>query len=349
MKIFKPISIVSVVLVLFVVSSMSAFAANQKRIDLDATNYFTVSGYDTETSSEWGSNGSEKLIFSDYNSRSPITITYEVDKALVTVILFSYETKQPDPAPHTFTTQETTQIATKTRKIENPGGGQTWGIRTEVLDSVTFHEPGYYHVKIKQDDGKVHNLFVHILKEGEPASTAAPETKPSEPTATAAPEAKPSEPAATATTPDKSLSVTARPTASAIIVEGQAQDFEVYNINDNNYFKLRDLAMAVNGSGKQFEVSWDAEKNAINLLSTSAYTPVGGEMAISGQPKTTTGMLTTSKIYKDGQEVQLTAYNIGGNNYFKLRDIAQAFNIGVTWDAKTKTIAINTSIDYISE
>lgn len=142
---------------------------------------------------------------------------------------------------------------------------------------------------------------------------------------------------------------TAKPTSASVVVNGKPMAFEAYTINDNNYFKLRDLAMAVNGSGKQFAVSWDAGKNAINLISASAYTPVGGEMTVSGQSKTTTGKLPTSKIYKDGQEVQLTAYNIGGNNYFKLRDIAQAFNIGVTWDGKTKTIGIDTSINYIRE
>ncbi|MGO4373315.1 hypothetical protein AB4Z21_21620 [Paenibacillus sp. MCAF20] len=45
-------------------------------------------------------------------------------------------------------------------------------------------------------------------------------------------------------------------------------------------------------------------------------------------------------------EAPLKAYNIGGNNYFKLRDIAKVFNIGVTWDASTSTIGIDTSLAY---
>jgi hypothetical protein len=142
---------------------------------------------------------------------------------------------------------------------------------------------------------------------------------------------------------------TAKPTSASVVVNGKQFAFEAYTINGNNFFKLRDLAMGVNGSEKQFEVSWDADKNAINLISASPYTPVGGEMVISAEPKSVTGFATTSKIYKDGKEIQFTAYNIGGNNYFKLRDIAQAFNIGVTWDGKTQTIAIDTAVDYIPE
>ena len=62
-----------------------------------------------------------------------------------------------------------------------------------------------------------------------------------------------------------------------------------------------------------------------------------------------TALLNISKIYKDGAEVSLTAYTIEGNNYFKLRDIAKAFDIGVTWDGATNTVGIDTSVGYVEE
>lgn len=37
-------------------------------------------------------------------------------------------------------------------------------------------------------------------------------------------------------------------------------------------------------------------------------------------------------IYVDGQKVAMTAYNIGGNNYVKLRDIGQQVGFNVYWD-----------------
>lgn len=147
----------------------------------------------------------------------------------------------------------------------------------------------------------------------------------------------------------KGTSVTTAPSASNVLVNGSEVAFEAYNINGNNFFKLRDLAMAVNGSEKQFEVSWDAANNAINLLSSRAYTPVGGELAVSAKPESKRAMSTNSKIYVNGEEIQLTAYHIDGNNYFELRDIAKVFNIGVTWDGNTKTAGIDTMIDYKEE
>lgn len=136
-----------------------------------------------------------------------------------------------------------------------------------------------------------------------------------------------------------------KPTNSKVLVDGKDTAFDAYNIENNNYFKLRDLATVVNGTEKQFEVQYDNSKKAINLLSNQAYTPAGGEM-VKGDGSSKPAAVNTAKIYKDGKEISLKAYTIGGFNYFKLRDIAKAFNIGVTFDKATETIGIDTKISY---
>ena len=134
----------------------------------------------------------------------------------------------------------------------------------------------------------------------------------------------------------------ATPTPSKVVVDGAEKDFDAYLIYGNNYFKLRDLATVVDRTEKQFDVSWDDKNKAINLISGKSYTPVGGEM-VGGKAQKVESTLNNSTIYKDGSEIELVSYNINGNNYFKLRDIASAFDIGVTWDDETKTIGINTA------
>lgn len=141
------------------------------------------------------------------------------------------------------------------------------------------------------------------------------------------------------------FSVQAAPTASNVLVNGKQTAFDAYNIDDNNYFKPRDLAYALSGSDKQFGVTWDGANNAILLTSGAAYTPVGGEMESKGA-EARTAAPTSSKILLDGKEIALTAYNIGDNNYFKLRDIGQAFDFGVTWDGAKNTISIDTATGY---
>ena len=139
---------------------------------------------------------------------------------------------------------------------------------------------------------------------------------------------------------------TAVPTSASVLVNGSVVAFEAYNINDNNYFKLRDLAKALSGTGKQFEIGWDEANNAISLTSGTAYTPKGDELTSSGNKGSQPAELSSSSVYLDGSKISLTAYNIGGYNYFKLRDVAGALNFGVGWDGATSTITIDTSIGY---
>ncbi len=141
------------------------------------------------------------------------------------------------------------------------------------------------------------------------------------------------------------MDVTATPTASAVLVNGANVAFDAYNIDGANYFKLRDLAFVLSGTEKQFEVSWDGAANAISLISGQPYTAVGGEMA-PGIAAARTATPTSSKILLNGAEVVLEAYNIGGNNYFKLRDLGSAFDFGVDWDGAANTVVIDTSKGY---
>lgn len=134
-------------------------------------------------------------------------------------------------------------------------------------------------------------------------------------------------------------------TSSKVLINGKEVGFEAYNINDNNYFKLRDLAQAFSGSEKQFEVTWDAEAHLIGLEKDKAYTAVGGEL-VPGNGMDKSCVPYKDGITLDGEAVSVTAYNINGNNYFKLRDICKLFDIGVAWDGATNTISLDTSVAY---
>ena len=148
---------------------------------------------------------------------------------------------------------------------------------------------------------------------------------------------------------------TANPTTSKVYVNGKEVAFEAYNINGNNYFKLRDIALTLRGTEKQFEVVWDptikmdiGEKTfngAIVMTPKKAYTTVGGEMK-KGNGEVKQANLTTSPILMNNRIVSLTAYNIAGNNFFKLRDLGNTFDFNVSWDSNLKAIVINTAESY---
>ena len=138
---------------------------------------------------------------------------------------------------------------------------------------------------------------------------------------------------------------TAKSAAPEVLVNGKRMVFDAYNIDGSNHFKLRDLAYALNGTEKQFEVGYDNVTKAITLTSGKAYTPVGDEMAAKATGDKTP-MPGASEILLDGGAPALTSYSIDGSNYFKLRDLARALDFGVTYDAATKAVGIDTRTGY---
>lgn len=155
------------------------------------------------------------------------------------------------------------------------------------------------------------------------------------------------------------ITVTATPTTSTVYVDGKAVKFESYTINGNNYFKLRDLALVMRGTSKQFEVTWNpdfitmdmsgnASKGAIEMLSGKPYTTVGGELK-GGDGTTKTGTLNRSALLLDGLNVYATAYTIKGNNFFKLRDIGMLFDFEVDWDGARNAVIIDSTKSYTAD
>ena len=144
--------------------------------------------------------------------------------------------------------------------------------------------------------------------------------------------------------------ISAKPTSSPVLVDGKIQTFDSYNINDFNYFKLRDIAFVMNGTAKQFAVDWDAANNAMTLKPGSQYVKTGDEMASKGTA-TKTATPSAQKIFVNGvalsSQTPMEAYNIDGYNYFKLRDIGIIMDIGIGWDGARNTISIDSANGYV--
>ena len=130
-----------------------------------------------------------------------------------------------------------------------------------------------------------------------------------------------------------SAGVTAKPTNSSVFINGIAVDFTAYNIGGNNYFKLRDLAAALNSTEKKFSVRYDGASKRIYLETGQVYSPIGGELETNVNPAPKTASPTSETLFCNNVNIRCTAYKIDGANYFKLRDIMKVMDIGVTWDS----------------
>ncbi|QNU68166.1 hypothetical protein EHE19_007005 [Ruminiclostridium herbifermentans] len=143
--------------------------------------------------------------------------------------------------------------------------------------------------------------------------------------------------------------VIAKPATPTVIINGKQIAFYSYNIDGYNYFKLRDLAKAFSGSKKEFEVYWDSVKKTIDLLPGKTYTSDGKELVPPTTKGDAKGVTNRSRMYLDGEEIYLEAYNINGNNYFKLKDLANALDFSLVWDGVKKQIIINTNTSYTEQ
>lgn len=118
---------------------------------------------------------------------------------------------------------------------------------------------------------------------------------------------------------------------SPILIDGIEKEFDAFLIYDNNYFKLRDLAYVFNGTDGQFNIGWDNNLNAIHIITQQEYEPVGTEMSLA-DGLTKDFEKSYVNVYVDGVKTDFMMYNIGGNTYFKLRDLCSVVDVQVGFE-----------------
>ena len=123
-----------------------------------------------------------------------------------------------------------------------------------------------------------------------------------------------------------------------LTVDGQAVHCDKYNIDGSNYFKLRDIAKLLSGTASQFEVGF--QNGVVSITTGLPYSPNGSELMV-GQDNSATAVPSAQTIQINGQtRSDLTVYNIGGNNFFKLRDLGDALGFDVDYDAQSNTAIV---------
>ena len=134
----------------------------------------------------------------------------------------------------------------------------------------------------------------------------------------------------------KALDIT--PSVHKVTVDGESVAPQGYNINGDNYYKLRDIAYILNGTNSQFNVTWDPDNNRILLTPDEAYQEVGDEMSSAASAVVESCSPSNSSIILDGRSLSLTGYRINGNNFYRLRDVGKALDFGVDFDKRPRTV-----------
>ncbi len=136
--------------------------------------------------------------------------------------------------------------------------------------------------------------------------------------------------------------ITAVPVKYTLSVDGSDVPLWAYEINGKAYFKLRDIAMAMSGTQKQFDVSWTPENSEVNLF-PGAYTPIGGELTKPERPGNAAAHFTDCSIRSLNDWGNILAYIIDNRNYVKLSDLTAVLKLSSSCDEGNHTARIDTS------
>ncbi len=147
------------------------------------------------------------------------------------------------------------------------------------------------------------------------------------------------------------ISEQATATNAIVSVNGRQSKILTFQIDSNNYFLLRDLAKALNGTDKQFDISWDQSRNATILHGGQLYQPME-ETSVPYVPEGgTIAQARVAYITPQGEEKRMEKYvcQYGGFNFYRLRDLGRLLDFYVGWENGMVFIDPNRSYDYQEE
>ena len=131
---------------------------------------------------------------------------------------------------------------------------------------------------------------------------------------------------------------TAYASTQMVEIDGKKVEFQMYalrnaNGDDTNYIKVRDLALALNGTKSQFSVDWDG---TVQLTTGKFYAKIGTENSTPFRGNRTY-TVPSDPTYINGRASDLAAIvltddNGGDYTYYKLRDLGRRLGFNVAWD-----------------
>lgn len=118
------------------------------------------------------------------------------------------------------------------------------------------------------------------------------------------------------------------------------REVEISGVKHNgfNYYRLRDLAYILKDTRAQFEVGYDKEKKMIVIETKTEYTGDKIDPAKLGESLSVVDI----PISIDKNLTHLEVVNVGGYNYFRLRDLGTLVGFEVNYNPENKRIDLVT-------
>ena len=124
-----------------------------------------------------------------------------------------------------------------------------------------------------------------------------------------------------------------------ISIEDMVIEFPTVLYKEENYLKLRDFAYVIKDY-KEIEVEYKKDENGKNkiYIKDGKYTPKGDELKSEIDFKG--AVIGTETLSIGNEDIQMSKVNVKGYNYFRLRDLAKALGLDVSWDKESRSVRI---------
>ncbi len=134
------------------------------------------------------------------------------------------------------------------------------------------------------------------------------------------------------------------PKGTKIIIDGKEEHLISYDIKGDDYFNICDVAIALKETKAKFDISWDKDENSIHISTNKTFS---GDQEISSEIlENPSAISMTSTVYKDDVQIFLGTYDIAGEIFSKLTDIARLLDFGISTSNGDTLFEIDTTQSF---
>ena len=139
---------------------------------------------------------------------------------------------------------------------------------------------------------------------------------------------------------NKSFNKSAKRINANLLMNGQQKSVPSYVIEGENYLRIRDAALLLKDTPSKFSVEWNGANSVVSVQKGVVY----AEEPSPEKPIERPVLLPANPVREAAKgEIELRGYRIGDHNYYRLRDMAEAFAFQIDYDAATKAVSIQTA------
>lgn len=132
------------------------------------------------------------------------------------------------------------------------------------------------------------------------------------------------------------------PSPQKVELNGKEVGVRGYLINNNNYLKIRDLAAVLKDTEAFFNVSYNKIDETVVIMPKVEY--LGDKNDLKPLPKVNKNAIKSPQKFYMNEVIKVEVYSVEGNNYLKLRDMANILGFIVKYDEKRNVVEIGSRV-----